>query len=546
MGQATRRRSRWIRYVTAGILAAAAVPAIAAPPNPSLASATVDGDPAEWNLQTDFFSDMIRAGGNGNQTKVESKLYLRYDCATNIMYAFVNAEPGVTISSLPSDAGNNFVKLGVKKQVDATDSTVPAPNFAYVGSNGTTATGWEASFPLAEGTYTDLNVHAQVNDGGSQTSAVPGRAITVTIACGENPPASPLTVSKTASASYVRTFNWSIAKIATPAKIETDKDTATFNYQVTVTKSAPIDSGFTVNGTITVTNPNEFEVNGVDVVDEVAPSTPCPLTNATGRTVPAGGSIQIDYSCPLGAKADGTNQTTATWPAGSASNQAAYAFGAPSSVTNDSVDVTDKLGTDAALVLAGGAGLTSSHTFTYTRTLPVPASGCITYPNIATIAASPQTPSTGNLPQSSTATVDACRTTVSVIGTPTAKLRVTKRGPAKATAGAVVTFTISVKNTSANAATSVVLNDVLPVGYSVFRLPKGAAFKKGKVVWNVGTLAPGATKTVKLRAKIDTNTAGRRCNTATASASNASTASARACTKVIRVAGVAIIPAVTG
>jgi hypothetical protein len=105
--------------------------AIAAPPAPSSGSANVDGTIAEWNVVDDLFSDMIRAGGNGGQTKVESKLYLRYDCTTHTVFANVRAEPGVTIAAdLP---GESFIKVGGVKKVDGTtgdDGT--APDFSWV------------------------------------------------------------------------------------------------------------------------------------------------------------------------------------------------------------------------------------------------------------------------------------------------------------------------------------------------------------------------------------------------------------------------------
>ena len=513
----------------------------AAPPEPTYGSATVDGNTAEWNLAappaaTDFFSDMLRAGGNGGQTTVESKLYMRYDCQTHVAYALVLTEqPDVTLDT----TGDQFVKFGVTKQVDATagnDGT--APDFAYVLSNGT-AIGWEASFPVAEGVYTDLNVHAQVLHGGSQTSAVPGRAIQLTLNCGEVPPPKPLTVTKTATASFTRTFDWTVTKTATPPTITTPNDVAQFSYKVDVTKSQPVDSGFTVSGTITVANPNNDPISGVTVTDELASGVPCALANATDLTIPGKGSTDIVYSCPLGSKTDGTNQATAAWQGGSASGQAPYAFGAPASVTNDTVTVTDAFNNGVPTLIPGGAGISGSASFTYTRDVQVPATGCMTYPNIATIT------SPNELVKNASASVEACRGT-SIIGQPNAIIKVTKRGPAKASAGQVISYTIVLRNTSATAATSVVLRDVLPAGYSFFKVPAGAKLQKGKLVWNVGNFAAGTSKTVKVQVRIDRKISGTRCNTAVASAANAGTVSSRACTKVLKVAGATSVPVVTG
>ena len=156
------------------------LPAYAAtPPEPTYGSANVDGDPSEWDLTNDFFARMYRAGKP--EKKVESKLYLRYDCKTQTLYALVLAEQGVTVLPQPDDA---FIKLGnTTKLVDGNygDDGTP-PDFAWI-TQDSTYFGFEASTPLAPGNYTNLNVHVQVSDEGSQTSAVADRAILLDILC---------------------------------------------------------------------------------------------------------------------------------------------------------------------------------------------------------------------------------------------------------------------------------------------------------------------------------------------------------------------------
>jgi uncharacterized repeat protein (TIGR01451 family) len=547
MTRATRRRLPRLRHAAAAALAAGAFAAIAAaaPPVANTGSgAAVGGGVAEWG-QADFFSDMLRAGGNGGQTTVESKLYLRYNCATNIMYAYVAAEPGVTIrTDSPSD---NFIKFGVKKVLDgSTGNDGTAPDFEYVGQNGATASGWEASFPLAEGSYTDLNVHTQVNDGGSQTSAVPGRAIPLTVQCGEVPPLEPLQVSKTATTSYQRAFDWSIVKsVVGDAKKTTSDNTTTFSYKVDVTKGPAQDSGFTVSGEISVTNPNvEDDIAGVNVTDEINGGPACTLlADGTDITIPAGATVKIPYTCSVATSAAGENIATAAWPSGSASGNAPFSFGAPSSAIHDTVDVTDTFNNGVPALLLGGAGINQSTMFTYERTVDVPATGCTIYPNVATIT-SPQ-----ELFKQSPAQVEACRTVI--IGEPQPPvtppaLKVTKTGPKSAKAGQVITYRIVLRNTGTGAATSVVLRDLIPSGFTLYRLPAGAKIQKGKVVWSVGTMAPGASKTVFIRLRAAKTLSGTRCNTAQGSAANHGTVTSRACTKVIRVAGAARVPAVTG
>ncbi|HNT77960.1 MAG TPA: Ig-like domain-containing protein, partial [Anaerolineae bacterium] len=141
----------------------------------------MDGNISEWNLATEFFADMYRAG---NASKpVESKLYVRFDPATDTLYVLVLAKPGVDVLAQADDA---YVKLGnTLKLVDGNSGNngVP-PDFAWVGRSGNRAQGWEASMPLVQGTYTNFNVHTQVwDDGEAQTSAVKDRAVTLKVEC---------------------------------------------------------------------------------------------------------------------------------------------------------------------------------------------------------------------------------------------------------------------------------------------------------------------------------------------------------------------------
>lgn len=156
--------------------------ATAAPPHPTPGAADVDSDISEWDLSGDFFADMYRAA-NPNMV-VQSKLYLRYECSTETLYALVLALEPFTVVSEGSDS---FVKLGnsntlVNGNFGDDDS---APDFQWVGLDGDSALGWEASAILAPGTYPNLNVHTNVWDEGhnSQTSAVAGRSIELDLTC---------------------------------------------------------------------------------------------------------------------------------------------------------------------------------------------------------------------------------------------------------------------------------------------------------------------------------------------------------------------------
>lgn len=162
----------------------------ASPPVPTFGTATVDGDAGEWNLAEDgsgdFFANMWRAGDSQKPNpSIDAKLYLRYDCENEILYALVLGETGPVLE-LPDD---NFIKLGNStKLVDGTDNNDGTPpDFAWINLNDGEAEGWEASVSLAEGTYNNLNVHAQIfADEEEQTAAVDGRAIDLEVLCEPN------------------------------------------------------------------------------------------------------------------------------------------------------------------------------------------------------------------------------------------------------------------------------------------------------------------------------------------------------------------------
>ena len=62
-----------------------------------------------------------------------------------------------------------------------------------------------------------------------------------------------LQLANTASASFSRTYDWTIAKSVDQTSVTTSADTATFTYKVAVTKSAATDGGWKVAGSISIT-----------------------------------------------------------------------------------------------------------------------------------------------------------------------------------------------------------------------------------------------------------------------------------------------------
>jgi hypothetical protein len=176
-----------------------------------------------------------------------------------------------------------------------------------------------------------------------------------------------LLVSKTASTTFTRDFDWTIQKSVDQNNLVLSPgQQQDVHYTVVVTKDAGTDSGWSVSGNIEVENTDPLHAaNGVVVTDTLSGygsvSVICPST-----TIAAGDTMTCTYG-PV-AVPDGTSRTntamatTTTLGIDGGSGQAAVTFGAPTTVLDNCVNISD--------TFAGSLGnICASHTFTYTRTI---------------------------------------------------------------------------------------------------------------------------------------------------------------------------------
>ena len=160
------------KFVTSAVLAlmltlmvAGLVSASTVYKTPSYGSAVVDGNSGEWNLTNDWFADMC-GGFDCGSHPTTSKLYLRYECSTQTVYALVKVQAGHTMDPTSSDDAWIAVNLISNKVVSKTSGNngVP-PDFAWLSTND----GYEASFSAAAyGSSFTLKAHINVD--GGQTS----------------------------------------------------------------------------------------------------------------------------------------------------------------------------------------------------------------------------------------------------------------------------------------------------------------------------------------------------------------------------------------
>jgi hypothetical protein len=148
---------------------------------PNAGSATVDGATGDWSLSADFFANMADAG-HANAA-VRAKLYLKYDCDSEKLYALVLAQNGEQVRQKRTDEA--YIMIDGKKIIDSSHG-----QFAWVNGDGDLADGFEGGAGLAAGSYT-LRAHVLVADDsldGYTPMDVIGRNVPLDLECQEVQP----------------------------------------------------------------------------------------------------------------------------------------------------------------------------------------------------------------------------------------------------------------------------------------------------------------------------------------------------------------------
>jgi hypothetical protein len=186
-------------------------------------------------------------------------------------------------------------------------------------------------------------------------------------------------VSKTATTTFTRTYNWTIDKSVTPETWDLFKgDSGKSKYTVSVNQTGSTDSNWAVSGKITVTNPlNNSSINIGAIQDVVSQgtNTTANVTNCTSNnnpvtfpfSLPANGTLECSYSANLGSGTNGTNTATATASGTGIANGVGTAnvtFGNPTTEVNKTVTVKDNFEGDETTLGTTNA----SKTFEYDRT----------------------------------------------------------------------------------------------------------------------------------------------------------------------------------
>jgi hypothetical protein len=206
-----------------------------------------------------------------------------------------------------------------------------------------------------------------------------------------------LAVSKDAHPSYTRTHSWTIDKSADQSALTLSiGQQFLVNYSVVV-GSTYVDSAWAVTGTITIHNPAPITATLTSVADLVSPAIAADVA-CPALIVPQEGDLACTYAASLPSAAARQNTATATLQnhdydqdliptAGGTtafSGSADVTFGAPTTVIDECIDVTDTYAGSLGTVCAADAPVT----FTYSRWIgPYAVCGEYTVGNTASFVA---------------------------------------------------------------------------------------------------------------------------------------------------------------
>jgi hypothetical protein len=224
----------------------------------------------------------------------------------------------------------------------------------------------------------------------------------------EEPPASDLLIEKDARSSFTRTFGWTVSKTVDgqeSVSYPSSPATRVLTYQVHYLKDEGTDSGWTVSDTITVTNPNSFDVWGVNVTDQLDDGTTCHVDDgqytdsdsnlqsvaATGGTMPALAVVTFAYACSPTGTTSILNTATVSWrasgpndalAAGTADGTHGVVWGPPATLHNCVTVSDNNPGNITSGTAPGAPPICDDTTFTYYVTVNV-ANRCVDINNTA-------------------------------------------------------------------------------------------------------------------------------------------------------------------
>ncbi|WP_439937470.1 SpaA isopeptide-forming pilin-related protein [Nocardia sp. N13] len=274
---------------------------------------------------------------------------------------------------------------------DIPDDGVPAKSFAVDAARGANVFTYSRALGAPAGaceSYTNTAVLAVTGD-----DLTASRAVRV---CEE----APITVDVDGWGSYGVTYPWTIDKVLQdPHSVEVDAATgkASFDYEVVVEAGAKRPAGWSLDGTVEVTNPNTYAegaitLTDVDVWTDVEGGADCDPVLPDSLTIAPGDTLTVPFECDFTGQPDTSGTVTAdvSWdPAGASASASVRDVDDVDLVVGKEVDKTikvydDKTDPDNPVLLdtlTWSEGL--SKTYSYTLTHEGVPGQCVDFTNTA-------------------------------------------------------------------------------------------------------------------------------------------------------------------
>lgn len=223
-----------------------------------------------------------------------------------------------------------------------------------------------------------------------------------------------LDVSKSATTSYTRQYDWDISKACLGASSINLAVGATTSYPFswTATNTGYTDSQIKVTGTISIANNTPFSVTVTSVADVLSDGTGASVTGCpTPFTLAPGASKNCDYEANPGDLDAGVNTVTVTTNSSNVSGDEAtanYAFGSPTTEIDKCITVTDNCQSGTTTVCVSQSPYTKSYNCTIG---PYLCSTDATYTNTVSFTAG--SGASGSAECSVAVTTPRCKLTVS-------------------------------------------------------------------------------------------------------------------------------------
>lgn len=436
---------------------------------------------------------------------------------TFTMQITADTDSGATVTNIATVSDGSGTDPNDENNSSTAVTTTPQPSLADMA---VTKTGPDRAAAGTDVTYTIAVMNNGPNDAASVQvdDTLPGTMTFVSLVQTSGP---------TMNCSTGQTISCTAATFPAGA-------TATLSLTAHLPSDTPPYTQFTNTASVTSFN-DQTEENNVSGTTLTTSAVDLSVTKSAPATAAAGSPLQYTISVAnLGPDAAANVQLADILPPGTT-------FVSLNQNTGPAGSCATPLAGSSGTVACGWAGLAVNATATFTLTVTPGDVAVVT--NTASISSDSFDTNASNDSSSASTTI-----------TPVADLGVTKSGPASATAGTNVTYSIGVTNAGPSTATSVSLSDPLPTGATfvslaqttgpVFNCTTPAAGAGGTVTCTAASLAPSGAATFSLVVRMASATTGLVSNTASitsaVSDANATNNSATATTSVTASANLSI------